>query len=59
MRVVRAVWWWLRGVLGDDLYDRYLAYHRRSADPGPTMTEREFWRARTDYQERHPEGRCC
>jgi uncharacterized short protein YbdD (DUF466 family) len=59
MAAVRAVWWWLRGVLGDDLYDRYLAFHWRSGDPGPPMTEREFWRARTDHQERHPQGRCC
>jgi uncharacterized short protein YbdD (DUF466 family) len=59
MAAVRAVWWWLRGVLGDDLYDRYLAFHRRSGDPRPPMTEREFWRARTDHQERHPQGRCC
>ncbi|HEX5812469.1 MAG TPA: YbdD/YjiX family protein, partial [Pseudonocardia sp.] len=33
--------------------------HHRSGHAGPPMTEREFWRARTDHQERNPQGRCC
>ena len=60
---VRGVRWWLRGVVGADAYDRYLDHHRRCVDEhghtGPPMTEREFWRARTDHQERNPQGRCC
>ena len=55
----RAVRWWLRGVVGADAYERYLARRSRGAHDHPPMTEREFWRARTDHQERNPEGRCC
>nr|WP_237453561.1 YbdD/YjiX family protein [Pseudonocardia sp. SID8383] len=50
--------WW-RGVIGADLYDRYLDHHRRSGHDHPPMTEREYWRARTAYQESNPQGRCC
>jgi uncharacterized short protein YbdD (DUF466 family) len=52
----RGLVWWVRGVLG---YARYLDHHRRSGQAGPPLTEREYWRARTDHQESHPEGRCC
>ena len=59
MARLRALLWWVRGVLGEHAYDQYLAHHRRSGHAGPPMTEREFWRARTDHQERNPQGRCC
>ena len=59
MERLRALLWWVRGVLGEHAYDQYLAHHHRSGHAGPPMTEREFWRARTDHQERNPQGRCC
>lgn len=65
VKALRDVRWWVRGVLGADAYDRYLDGHRRRVEAGcadehgPPMTEREFWRARTDHQERNPQGRCC
>ena len=59
MARLQALLWWVRGVLGEHAYDQYLAHHRRSGHAGPPMTEREFWRARTDHQERNPQGRCC
>lgn len=55
----RAARWWCRGVLGADAYERYLAGHARSGHDHPPMSERAFWRARTDHQERNPQGRCC
>jgi uncharacterized short protein YbdD (DUF466 family) len=55
----RAVRWWFRGVLGADAYDRYLAHHARAGHDDPPMSERAFWRARTDHQERHPQVRFC
>ena len=61
----RGIAWFVRGVLGEDAYDKYAAHHAatRSA-PGdcgvePVMTEREFWRDQTDRQQRNPQGRCC
>ncbi|CAL8896647.1 hypothetical protein KVA01_21230 [Kocuria varians] len=57
--------WWraaLRfgnGVLGADRYERYLQYHRASGSGSEPMSEREFWRDYQDWQDAHPEGRCC
>ena len=58
--------WFMRGVMGDDAYDKYKAHHEAIHDPdaaacdGPAMmTEREFWRDQTDRQDINPQGRCC
>jgi uncharacterized short protein YbdD (DUF466 family) len=51
--------------MGDDAYDRYRAHHLSAHPDGSRhggsapMTEREFWRDRTDRQDAQPEGRCC
>ena len=67
----RGVVWYLKGLLGEDAYEKYVAHHTAGADgvacerdaaggtPHPLMTEREFWRDQTDRQERNPQGRCC
>lgn len=52
--------WILRGVMGEHAYDAYLAHHRAThPESEAPMTAREFWRDKTDAQERNPEGRCC
>ena len=52
-----------RGVVGEDAYERYRdhvhAQRARGAADHPLMTEREFWRDRTDRQDANPQGRCC
>lgn len=50
---------YLSGVLGADAYVKYLEHHRASGHSGPPLTEREFWRDRTDRQDANPQGRCC
>ena len=59
-RDLASIW---RGVVGEDAYDQYRAHverRRAAGDPDhPLMTEREFWRDRTDRQDAHPQGRCC
>ena len=60
----RGFAWYVRGVLGEDAYDKYAAHHAAThGAPGsgcePAMTEREFWRDQTDRQQRNPQGRCC
>ncbi|WP_199423219.1 YbdD/YjiX family protein [Actinotalea solisilvae] len=61
-RARRGIGWFLRGLLGEDAYERYLeheaAHGRGPGDPG-VMSAREFWRDRTDRQDREPQGRCC
>ena len=56
---LRQLVWWVRGVLGEHAYDQYLTHHHRHGHSDPPMTEREFWRARSEHQERNPQGRCC
>jgi uncharacterized short protein YbdD (DUF466 family) len=65
--------WFMRGVMGEDAYDKYKAHHEALHEahpdsvqetdavcPGPRMmTEREFWRDQTDRQDINPQGRCC
>ena len=67
-RVARDVAWFVKGVMGEDAYEKYRAHyetthggeHPLGADyTEPMMTEREFWRDHTDRQDAHPEGRCC
>jgi uncharacterized short protein YbdD (DUF466 family) len=46
-------------VLGADAYQKYLEHHTAAGHAEPPLTEREFWRDRTDRQEANPQGRCC
>ena len=61
--VARGIRWYVRGVMGEDAYEKYLAHvaseHGDAAGGAPVMTEREFWRDRTDRQDSNPQGRCC
>ena len=45
--------------MGADAYAKYLAHHAEPGHGAPPMTEREFWRDRTDRQDANPQGRCC
>ena len=47
------------GVLGADAYAKYLEHHRAAGHSTPPLSEREFWRDRTDRQDSNPQGRCC
>ncbi|QDO89133.1 YbdD/YjiX family protein [Ornithinimicrobium ciconiae] len=51
--------WLVKGVLGENAYQAYLAHHERSGCAAPALSERDYWRSRTDWQERNPQGRCC
>lgn len=60
VEVARGIRWYVRGVMGEDAYEKYLAHVAgEHADGARVMTEREFWRDRTDRQDANPEGRCC
>lgn len=50
---------YLGGLLGADAYTKYLEHHRAAGHQEPPLTEREFWRDRTDRQDANPQGRCC
>lgn len=59
----RAVVWYLKGVMGEDAYDKYAAHHAGTHGAGdaqhPLMSVAEFWRDKTDRQDANPQGRCC
>lgn len=58
-RLLGRARWYVASVMGDNHYERYLAHHA-AAHPGEIpMTKREYWRERTDAQERNPGARCC
>ena len=58
-RGVRGVARYLGGVLGADAYAKYLEHHRAAGHGAAPLTEKEFWRDRTDRQDTNPQGRCC
>ena len=58
-QVLRDVRWYVRGVVGEDAYDRYVEHERRRHPDAVVLTKREFWRAKYDAQERNPGSRCC
>jgi uncharacterized short protein YbdD (DUF466 family) len=59
VRAWRSVLWLLRGVLGADAYQRYLEHQARVHPGSEPLSERAFWRDRMDWEDRHPQGRCC
>jgi len=58
-RGLAAVTTYLKGVLGEDSYEKYLAHHQSTGCATAPMTLKEFWRDKTDRQDANPEGRCC
>jgi len=58
-RSLRGLVLYLGGVLGADAYAKYLEHHRAAGHSSPPLSEREFWRDRTDRQDSNPQGRCC
>ena len=60
VRPVKAVWWYLKEVMGQNAYIHYLeSFERRHGTRCGAMGEREFWRDLTDEQDRNPKARCC
>ena len=51
--------WLFKGVMGENAYQQYLDHHVSTHSSEPPMTERQFWRDKTDRQDANPEGRCC
>jgi uncharacterized short protein YbdD (DUF466 family) len=56
---VGRIGWYVREVMGEGDYDRYLAHHRRDHPDRLPMNRREFERCRMDERDRNPRMRCC
>jgi uncharacterized short protein YbdD (DUF466 family) len=61
--VVRRGWdaarWYVREVMGDNAYQRYLDHHSSHDPTAAPLSERDYWRTRYRDQEARPQGRCC
>ena len=52
----RRLW---RDFTGESAYERYVERHRREHPGHEPMTERQWWRAKTDFDEDNVQARCC
>lgn len=50
---------YFEAVMGADAYRRYLEHQRRTHPGVAPMSERDFWRDHSDWQDKNPQGRCC
>lgn len=58
-RAASGIRWYVHELMGDTAYAKYVARHE-SLHPGvEPLTERAFWRQRTDDAEQAPVARCC
>jgi uncharacterized short protein YbdD (DUF466 family) len=51
--------WYVREVMGDAKYERYVRHLQAVHPDAPVPTEREFWRQHYAEQEASPGTRCC
>lgn len=57
--IVRAARWYVRELLGETKYERYLERMRREHPEATPLSARAFWRERADAAEAAPSARCC
>jgi len=57
-RLSLAVYGWLRGICGDDAYERYLKHHRAHHSSQPELSRRQFYLAQ-QLQRWQGVNRCC
>lgn len=58
-RVASGLRWYVHELMGDTAYAKYVARHEAIHPGVEPLTERAFWRQRTDEAERAPVARCC
>lgn len=56
LRLARTMF---RGVVGADAYEVYVEHQQRVHPDEPVMGARDFWRDKTDRQDKNPSVRCC
>lgn len=55
----RATCGYVRDLMGDTSYDRYLARHRIEHPNHEPLDRRTWWRLRLDEAEKSPQRGCC
>ena len=56
LRLARSMF---RGVVGADAYEVYVEHQERTHPGEPIMCRKDFWRDKTDRQDKNPTARCC
>ncbi|MGC0362900.1 uncharacterized short protein YbdD (DUF466 family) [Rhodococcus sp. 27YEA15] len=56
---MRGTLWWIRSVMGDLDYQRYVEHTRRNHHETEPISEREYWRRRHAAADADPGARCC
>ena len=51
--------WYLRELMGDSRYARYLAHRATHSDLTPPLSERDFWCQKHREDAASPRSRCC
>lgn len=59
MKVLRTLGWYVRELMGDNDYARYVAHLSRHHPEREAPSEREYWRSRYAAQDANPGARCC
>lgn len=54
-----ALTWYVKGVLGESDYQRYVEHLRRAHPGDPVPTVGDYWRERYAEQDVNPGARCC
>ena len=58
-RGLSAVGWYVREVVGENDYDKYVAHLARTHPERTPPTRRTFERDKTDRMAANPKSRCC
>lgn len=58
-RMAAGLRWYVRELLGETKYERYLERMERHHPEAARLTKREFWREHSRAAERADNARCC
>ncbi|MDR0989963.1 MAG: YbdD/YjiX family protein [Propionibacteriaceae bacterium] len=58
-RTGQVISWYVKAVLGESDYDRYVAHLRAHHPDQPVPTVKQYWRERYAAEDRQPTSRCC
>lgn len=59
VRLLGHIRWYWSSLMGDNHYQRYVAYRRRAHPGEPVCSEAEYWRMRHHSADINPQSRCC
>ncbi|MGB8404851.1 MAG: YbdD/YjiX family protein [Mycobacterium sp.] len=55
--LTQQIGWYVRSLMGDNHYDRYLQHRHRTHPGEPVLSERDYWKLRYSLSSADP--RCC